>query len=102
MVRQRKRGVWHYTINAIDEGKASCSICEAIVSRGGKDAKSYNTTNLRKHLEAKHTEEYRQIEAKEQEAAKAKGGTKQMTIAELIDKGQPYAFDHPRAREIHK
>ena len=41
-------------INAPDESKVLCSICEALVSRGGKDAMSYNTTNLRKYLKAKH------------------------------------------------
>ncbi len=92
----------HFTINAADGAKASCSICGVVVSRGGTEAKSYNTTNLRKHLESKHHEEYRRLEVKEREAAKAKGGAKQMTLAESIDKVQPYAFDHPRAREIHK
>ena len=101
--RQRSNGVWEYfAINATDKSKVSCSICETVVSRGGKAAKSYNTTNLRNHLETKHPEEYRRLEAKEQEASKAKGGVRQMTMAESIEKAQPYAFDHPRAQEIHK
>jgi len=102
-VRQWSSGVWEYfAINATDESKVSCSISETVVSQGGKAAKSYNTTNLRKHLETKHPEEYRRLEAKEQEASKAKGGVRQMMMAESIEKAQPYTFDHPRAREIHK
>ena len=40
--------------------------------------------------------------SKPQEASKAKGSVRQMTMAESIEKAQPYAFDHPRAQEIHK
>jgi hypothetical protein len=101
--RQRRSGVWeHFTINAADGAKASCSISGVVVSRGGTEAKSYNTTNLRKYLESKHHEEFRRLEVKKREAAKAKGGAKQMTLAESIDKVKPYALDRPRAREIHK
>lgn len=58
----------------MDESKDICSICKTVVSRGGKAAKSYNTTNLRKHLEVKHPEEHRRLEASEKEAAKVKVG----------------------------
>jgi len=36
--------------NLTDESKVSCSLCLQEVPRGGKDVKSFNTSNMRCHL----------------------------------------------------
>ena len=40
-----------------------------LVSRGGKETKNFNTSNMRHHLEAKHLAKYEQPKAKEKELA---------------------------------
>jgi len=54
----------------------------------------------------KHPEQYTvlQKEVEEQAQAKAKllANKKQPTIAQVLESGKPYAFDHPRARQIHR
>ena len=40
--------MWEYfKLNLSDESKASCSVCAAVVSRGGKQTKNSNTSNMR-------------------------------------------------------
>ena len=36
-------------------------VCSYRIPRGGSKLKSYNTTNLRKHLEKRHLEKYREL-----------------------------------------
>ena len=51
--------MWDYfVINVADESKVSCHLCSAEVPRGGKDVKSFNTSNMRRYLEVKHPEEF--------------------------------------------
>ena len=73
MSNQTKRNaVWEYfTRNLTDESKVSCSIHAAVVSRGGRD-KNFNTSNMRHHLETKHLEDYKELEAKEKQLAQEK------------------------------
>ena len=87
-------------MNATDESKP----CEESVSKGRRSTKSYNTSNLCKHVIMKHPEQYTALQKveKEQSQAKAEGSEKQPTIAEVFESGKPYAFDHPRARQIHR
>lgn len=57
-------GVWkHFTVDGSDESRA---ICNKSFSRGGKEGKFFNTTNLRKHLKSVHTNEYDQLIADEE------------------------------------
>ena len=63
--RTKRSAVWEYI--TLDESKVSCSICAAVVSRGGKETKNFNTSNMRHHLETKHPEDYKQLEAKEKQ-----------------------------------
>jgi len=39
-----------------------CNTCKAEVSRGGKNSKTFNTTNIVNHLKAKHADEYKKYE----------------------------------------
>ena len=60
-----------------DESKAICNHCKTTLSRGGKNPKTYRTSNLLKHLRAHHktifselqaadeTEEHGQVSGKE-------------------------------------
>ena len=108
--RAKRSAVWDYfVINVVDESEASCSICPVDVPRGGKDVKSYNTSNMRRHLETKHPEEFSQLQAKEKEEKERGktssslsicGSSDQPTIIESFTKTQPLAFDNPRAKAI--
>ena len=41
----KQSAVWEYfTLNLSDESKVSCSVCAAVVSRGGKETKNFNTS----------------------------------------------------------
>lgn len=58
MAKQVKSGVWeHFSVNAADESKGCCVICEESVSRHRKSTKLYIISNLRKHLMTKHPEQ---------------------------------------------
>ena len=93
-------------MSAADESKACYEIYEESVSRVGRNTKSYNTSNLRKHLMIKHPEKYEALQQGEKEQAQVKAkllaSKKHPTIAQVLESGKPYAFDHPRARQIHR
>ena len=58
----RRSKIWSYfTVSCTDESKASCVTCQALVSRGGKKQKSYNTSNLHKHLMKNHPALHKEI-----------------------------------------
>lgn len=101
--------IWTYfKVNAIDNSKANCNICKASISRGGKDCKSYTTSNLVQHLRCKHIIEHGlfQSEKREKEAsqstAAAAATPRIMTLDAMVDKMQPFAFDDPRAISWNK
>lgn len=49
--------VWKYfEIDANDKCKALCKLCSRSVSRGGKNASSFGTSNLLAHLKSHHIE----------------------------------------------
>ena len=52
----------------------------------------------------KHPEQYTVLQKEVEEQAQAKAellaSKKQLTIAQMLESGKPYAFDHPRARQI--
>lgn len=49
--------VWKFfELSKNDEAKVVCKLCEVSLSRGGKEGKTFNTTNLRKHLHSKQLE----------------------------------------------
>ena len=108
--RVKHSGVWDYfAVNVTDDSKVSCLVCEASIPRGGKEAMSYNTSNMRHHLETKHQDEYTTLIAKEKELAKEKESGKtscvsnaQPTLFESLFKMQPFSLDHPRTKAIAK
>ena len=97
MARRVTSGIWkHFSVNAADESKACCKICEESVSRGGRSTQSYNTSNLRKHLMTKHSEQYTVLQKEVEEQAQAKAellaSKKQPTIAQVLKSGKPYTL----------
>ena len=102
--RVKRSRVWEYfVLQVTDDSKVPCSLCNAVVFRGGKDTKNFNASNMRYHLKTKHSDEYKQLAVKEKELSKEKvGGSNQPTLLECFVKSQPIVFDHPRAKEITK
>ena len=73
--RVKRSGVWEYfVLQVTDDSKVSCSLCNAVISRGGKYTKNFNTSNMRYHPKTKHPDEYKQLAAKEKELSKEKVG----------------------------
>lgn len=65
--------VWeNYTVKDGQQRIAICNKCKAEVSRGGATIKSFNTTNLIRHLRNHHSAEYAAFEASNRAKAKAK------------------------------
>ena len=107
----RKSCIWNfYSICAIDESKAICATCGEKISRGGKSAKTYTTTNLKKHLHSRHQAQFKEFEQQEEaktgeEANKQSGSRpsrRQVSLEFVVDKHQPFGFDHPKVREINR
>ena len=53
-----KSPVWEYFSVAEDNKFAECKECRDMVSRGGSNARNFNTTNLVNHLKSKHHSTY--------------------------------------------
>ena len=103
----RRIKIWSYFIvSCTDECKASCITCQALVSRGGKKQKSYNTSNLHKHLMTNHPALHKELHEREvarnEESAAELNRLKQPTLVQVIEAKTPYEFDHPRSRKIHE
>lgn len=122
-------GVWkHFIVEEANEARAICTICKKSFSRGGKQEKSFNTTNLRKHLKSSHADEYdcltKEEELKKEEQQKMNEKRKldkffqkqpkkpctpqeikhagtQMTIRETIARKQPWDINSDQSQEIH-
>ena len=56
-----KSPVWEYFNVAEDNKFAECNECADMVSRGGRSARNFNTTNLVNHLKSKHQSIYREF-----------------------------------------
>ena len=103
-LEQKKRStIWSFfVIDNEDKTKVVCLTCKGKVSRGGKHPKSFNKSNLRKHLEGLKDKfkDYIEQEKKRRELSSSKGSYKQVTLEALAEKHKPYAADHPRAKII--
>ena len=58
---KKKSAIW-FTIKK-DVHFAECNTCKAEVSRGGKNSKTFNTTNIVNHLKVKHVNKDKKYEA---------------------------------------
>ena len=106
--------IWEYfTIVVGNEHFARCGTCGDRISRGGKTAKNFNTTNMRDHLQKKHPTEYRDYEEKkkvrelkEQKDKQSTGSTTgrttgQPTLVETQARVKLWDINDPKAERIH-
>ena len=57
--------VWdHFTISVSDDKRAVCNHCSVSFSRGGKDMKTFGTSNMIKHLRLSHPTKYDEVQQK--------------------------------------
>ena len=57
----KKSPIWKYFEVCDDDSKALRITCKNKISRGGSKRKSYNTTNLHKHLEQHHKDIFKEL-----------------------------------------
>jgi len=100
--------VWnHFTISVADESKAICNNCKTTLSRGGKNPKTYGTSNLLKHLRTHHKAIFSELQTAEetQECWQVSGkekslSTQQLTLDGFVQNVTPYRFNHPVSHKI--
>ena len=108
--KKKRSPIWDYFIISDDESFAKCCSCELKVSRGGKDTKTYGTTNLSTHLRIKHPELFKEFEKKSEElklAAQAREGNlvakkRQLSLQECDDRVRQWNINDDRSQRIHK
>lgn len=77
--------VWQFYVVKENEPKlAVCISCKAEISRGGATTKTYNTTNLIRHLKNHHRADYAAFEASNQVKAKVASGSKEPASSPLF------------------
>jgi hypothetical protein len=102
--------VWkHFVINTVDNSRVTCLICNKSLSRGGKVASSFTTSNMRLHLQRHHPTELAALTAVETppkegkiKPSSATPQLKQPTMTAMFDRGKAWAFDDPRSMRIHR
>lgn len=58
---KKRSPIWQHFVEAEDEQYAICKHCKQEVSRGGKNRKTYNTTNLINHLKTDHRDPFKRF-----------------------------------------
>ena len=83
-----------------DNTKVICKVCSDRIPRGGNIPKSFNTTNLQKHLEHWHRDKYRELLEVEKEKARVKKSDERQPLQPKIDESfealKPYSTESPR------
>ena len=102
----KRSGVWRYfSVSVTDESKAVCNECSEKVARGGSSAKSYTTTNLKRHL-PQYTELLKSEKTKSADnhdslyRSPSPCHSSQSTIDRCFQLSKPYDKSHPEARKI--
>ena len=90
--------VWdHFTLNDDKDEEVECKICHSKVRRGGKAVRSFNTTNLIKHLAKYHHKQHNEYLKKTEDKKKK---TTQLTLVETFAKRDKLAMNSAKAQEI--
>ena len=96
----RGSSVWEFfDISAADNSRACCKICKVVVSRGNSalGSKSYNTSNLRKHLQHVHKQQWEKVlhdEKTKSTSSPARPALQgQMTLEKSYEVKKPWEFD---------
>lgn len=76
--------------------KATCTICNVSVSRGGVERAAFNTTNMIRHLKLKHSAEYSQFS----QATQAKAAPKQHTLEETFKRREKFPLESDKAAKV--
>ena len=68
-----------------------CNICELSISRGGKNTKTFDMTNLVQHLRSKHIAEFKKYQKPQEEKTKiaeqqTSSNNKQLTLKATEDR----------------
>lgn len=98
--------VWRFfDISAVDSSRAKCKLCNTSISRGGKVA--FCTSNLRKHLEAIHCNEWKaanneiKASASVKQATVVRAAEPPTSIVKAFDSKRPWDFNDERSRKIN-
>ena len=105
---------WKYfDVNLKNKKTAVCKLCQAIISRGGKSAKSFTTTNMLNHLRKIHPEEAKVADKKRKHnecsgtdipgtsGSNYKPPAHQTTIELILAKKKIWDINDHRSQEIH-
>ena len=107
MAHSKVSPVWQYfTISTIDDSRVNCKLCNSTYARGtaGKRA-SYNTSNMRKHLEVSHSDAWEVVKREDAGRKAPKSVPSKSTtpsILQAFDNKRPWDFDDERSRRIHR
>ena len=101
--------IWKFFSVSITHSRyAKCSTCGNPVSRGGQNTKSYNTTNLVRHLEKKHPKKHANYFklVEDEEAGGVKKGKqpvlRQLLFEESRERSAAWSINDTRAQVVHK
>ncbi len=96
--------VWNYfDVSRNNEKFAICRLCSKEISRGGALSKTFNTTNLIRHLRTSHRESYGEYEklATAKKATVTNNATlTQPSITDILEKHELYTPDSKKAKDI--
>ena len=105
-IGRKKSPIWDHFVVGEDSKFAICRVCEKSISRGGRNTKTYNTTNLVHHLRTKHNEQYveyeKALERVEQDKGKGKAVPRQVSLIEATERVRIWDINDPRAQRIHR
>ena len=110
-----------FKVDSGDSTKAKCNVCDQRISRGNKQG-YFTTSNMLKHLEAKHSEvfEYEKIKRKDEDEKQKrkqatlfpatsskvqrieKETTKQLTLQASLDRSKAWNINDSKAEKLHK
>ncbi|XP_028648029.2 zinc finger BED domain-containing protein 4 isoform X1 [Erpetoichthys calabaricus] len=101
-----KSKVWDYFTKGNSFGPVTCNVCKARVSQGSYKSTKKNTTNLWKHLQRRHIEEYREARGKttlkKTEYFLSPSPLALPTLKRLDDQIGKWPPDHPQAKEMDR
>lgn len=96
--------VWNYfDVSRKNEKFAICCLCSKEISRSGALSKTFNTTNLIRHLRTSHRESYGEYEklATAKKATVTNNATlTQPSITDILKKHELYTPDSKKAKDI--
>ena len=110
-MRKKTSPIWDYFTIAEDDKFANSATCELQVTRGGKTAKTFRTTNMSVHLKGKHPKLYTEFEKKVEELKEAKkaceksesrASHRQLSLQQCEDQIRHWGINDIHAQQIHQ